>query len=120
MKFKLDENLGNQIKSIFEKENLKVSSIREEKLSGCSDIELYKFCKRNGYCLVTFDLDFSDIIRFPSRNTQGIIILRPHKTISFSLLKSLTEVLLKALKEKNPRGETWIVEIGRIRIKKSE
>ena len=64
MKFKLDENFGTRTRSIFESEGHDVQSVYEEGIAGCSDVSLFELCRSEGRCLITMDLDFSDVTHF--------------------------------------------------------
>ena len=76
MKFKLDENFGTRTRTIFESHGSDVHTVRDERLQGCSDQHLFEVCVSEGYCLVTFDLDFSDVTRFRVKETSGVAIIR--------------------------------------------
>ena len=122
MKFKLDENLGPTIKQIFQGAGYDVHTIFEQNMLGKQDIYIYEHCLREGYCLVSLDLDFSDIVRFPPVNTHGIVILRIPKRQSYELIQKLAQQFLLSLddNQKYLRGSLWIVEPGRIRIRQMD
>ena len=65
---------------------------------------------------VTLDRDFSDVTRFPAKESFGIVVIRLPRNPSLSLLESLIEQFLRFLKECPVQGQLWIVEPGRIRI----
>ena len=77
MKFKLDENLGSRTVALFDEFGHEVETVSQEKLNGTSDTILYTISQSEGRCLVTLDLDFADVIRFPPGNSHGIAVLRP-------------------------------------------
>jgi len=39
-----------------------------------------RFCALEGRCLITLDLDFVDVLRFPPRTGAGTVVLRPPNT----------------------------------------
>ncbi len=65
MKFKLDENFGTRTQHILQSEGHDVETVIEEGIAGCSDAILFKKCCAENRCLITMDLDFSDVTRFP-------------------------------------------------------
>ena len=65
MKFKLDENIGAHTQRIFDQAGHDVKTVFEESLSGTADEELFRICQAEQRCLVTLDLDFSNVLRFP-------------------------------------------------------
>jgi predicted nuclease of predicted toxin-antitoxin system len=94
MKFKLDENLGSRSVQLFLRANHDVETVLQERLSGASDDVIYEVCIRERRCLLSLDLDFADVIRFPPDKTAGIAVLRLPKGVSVSLLtRFITEFL---------------------------
>jgi len=116
MRFKLDENLPVSFKALFERQQHDVLTVQDEALSGCPDRDFYDVCLQERRCLVSLDLDFSDITRFHPAGSAGIVILRPPKNADIRIIRMLIENFL-ALASKAPvERQLWIVEIGHIRI----
>jgi predicted nuclease of predicted toxin-antitoxin system len=120
MKFKLDENLGARTQRLFHAAGHEVETVCGEGIQGCSDQHLYDLCCAEDRCLVTLDLDFADVIRFPSTKASGIVIIRVPRNPSLVLLEQLVDRFLKALDRAPLERHLWIVEVGRIRIHQSE
>ena len=120
MKFKLDENFGNRTQKLFRDAGYDVETALSEKLGGCDDRKIFEVCCAEQRCLVTFDLDFSSPIRFPSELCSGIIIIRLPRNPSLETLENLVKQTLTALKELPFNSDLWIVELGRIRIHQKE
>lgn len=120
MKFKLDENFGTRTQQLFRLLGHDVQTIRDQELQGCSDQHLYEVCCAEQCCLVTLDLDFSDVIRFPPTQTSGIVVIRVPQNPSLALLEQLVRQFLQALTQMPIEKKLWIVEIARIRVHESE
>jgi predicted nuclease of predicted toxin-antitoxin system len=120
MKFKLDENFGVRTQHIFRSLGHDVQTVRDEGLQGCNDQTLYDVAGKETRCLVTLDLDFSDVLRFPPEASSGLVILRVPQNPTLPLLEQLVRQFLRALESMSVDGRLWIVEIGRIRIHQSE
>jgi predicted nuclease of predicted toxin-antitoxin system len=116
MKWKLDENLGYRTVHLFLKAGHDAETVLQEELSGASDQTLFEVCVREDRCLVTLDMDFADVLRFPPHRTAGIAVLRLPKNPSLRLLETLAADMLKVLASEPIRGRLWIVEPGRLRI----
>ncbi len=76
MRFKLDENFGKRTLNIFQAAGHDVQTTLDEGMQGCSDRHLYDVCCKERRCLVTLDLDFSDVTRFPPEQGSGIAVIR--------------------------------------------
>ena len=116
MKFKLDENLGSRTARVFSEFGHDVETVSQERLNGASDDVLFASGAAEGRCLITLDLDFSDIIRFPPQNSPGVAVLRPPQSVSPLLLDELVRNLLTVLQTEIVVGRLWVVEPGRIRV----
>lgn len=77
---------------------------------------MWKFNLDENRRLVTLDLDFCDIKRFPPMNSPGVIVIRAQGQITFNMLERLVAQFLLYLTKNDPTGKLWIVEPGRIRI----
>ncbi len=65
--------------------------------------------------LVTLDLDFSNVLRFPPQRYAGIVVLRVPHPIELEAIRQRVQVLLRASESENLSGRLWIVERDRIR-----
>jgi predicted nuclease of predicted toxin-antitoxin system len=72
MKMKLDENLGRRGAEIFRTAGHDVATVASQRLSGATDRELIDVCRREGRCLVTLDLDFSNPLVFSGAGFGGL------------------------------------------------
>jgi len=120
MRFKLDENLPVSLKILFEAQNHDVLSVQDESLSGCPDRDFYSVCLKEHRCLVSLDLDFSDITRFHPAESAGIVILRPPKNADLRIIGMLMESLLTLASKTSVEGHLWIVEMGHIRVHQTD
>lgn len=115
MRFKLDENFGRRAKELFREASHEVTTVSEQGLSGTSDEALIEVCRAEERALVTMDLDFSNVLRFPPAAYAGIAVLRVPSPIELSVLYAHVETLLRALRRQDLTGRLWIVELNRIR-----
>ena len=114
MKLKLDENFDARFIPLLAAEGFDADTVPAEGLSGSTDETIYDTCKAVGRTLVTLDLDFSNPIRFPPADTEGIVVVRPPRAVLPSIRATLWSALTQ-LKTGSAKGKLWIVEPGRIR-----
>jgi predicted nuclease of predicted toxin-antitoxin system len=76
VKFKLDENLGSRTAKLIAESGHDVETVAQEGLSGTNDERLSEVCAVEDRCLISLDLDFADVLRFPPRRTPGVAVLR--------------------------------------------
>ncbi|MDD5089616.1 MAG: DUF5615 family PIN-like protein [Candidatus Wallbacteria bacterium] len=120
MKFKLDENFWSKAEACFRTGGHDIDTVRSEGISGCSDRELLTCCVQEQRCLVTTDLDFSDIIRFPPEKSCGIAVFRMPQPFSTARMEEMITGFLDHLTSEAIGCRLWIVEPGRIRIHADE
>jgi predicted nuclease of predicted toxin-antitoxin system len=116
MKFKVDENFGSRSVHLFDQAGHDAETVRQEGLGGATGHTIFETCVRGERWLLTLDLDFADVLRFPPDRTAGIAVLRLPKQPSLSLLEKLSGDLLRMLRVEPIAGRLWIVEPGRIRV----
>jgi predicted nuclease of predicted toxin-antitoxin system len=72
LRFKLDENLGKSIKKLFPDSSYDVQSVQDENMLGTKDEVIFETCQKEKRCLITLDLDFSNVLKFPLNNLINI------------------------------------------------
>lgn len=120
MKFKLDENIPTEVVEILQNEGFVAISVVEEKLSGEDDTIIASRVKAEGMCLITLDLDFSDVRLYPPKEYAGIAVLRPHRQDKISIMELVTALLGCIKTGEHLEHHLWIIEPERIRIHEPE
>ena len=115
MKIKLDENIDIRLADLFKRVGHDVSTVNEQGLSGKPDQRIFDACRDEKRILVSQDMDFSNVLRFPPDEAHGIVVLRGRDQL-FPTTRRLLRTVLALLDEESPAGALWIVEDRRIRI----
>lgn len=115
MRLKLDENVDSRVATLLRDAGHEPASVQEEGLQGEEDESLYEHCIGEDRVLVTLDLDFSNVLRYPPEPTPGIVVLRGPNDL-FGTVRILVRTLIGALAAASPTGRLWIVEPARFRI----
>jgi predicted nuclease of predicted toxin-antitoxin system len=113
---KLDENLRVRAIELLREAGHDTETVVGENLGGASDEELISVCGAEGRVLITLDLDFANVLRFPPSHHAGIAVLRLPHPAQLRVIHDRIGILLQAVeREGEPTGRLWIVEQDRIR-----
>ena len=117
IKFLADECLGLPTISLLRNLGYSVVSAREAGLGGKPDIEILKWAIKEERTLVTEDMDFGNIILYPPKLHQGVILLRLRHNLEEKIHGILAN-LLKELKPKDFKKTLIIVDADKYRLRK--
>lgn len=117
MKLKLDENLGRRLYPLLESRGHDVDTVIDEGLGGADDDMVAAAARREGRVLLTLDVDFSDIARFPPGSHPGIVVIRIPEPRPSLVTAALTGLLARHdLAEL--AGCTVIAQLGAVRVRR--
>jgi len=116
MKFKIDENLPEELSELLRQHGYDAHSIIAQNLSGRPDAHVALVCQQENRCLITLDLDFADIRTYPPQDYPGLMVLRPHTESIKSVLVLMSQVL-PLLSTQKLVQHLWIVEPHGLRIR---
>ena len=116
MKFKVDENLPEELTHLLRSAGWDSATVVEQDLGGAQDPPLARVCASEGRVLVTFDRGFSNIKIYSGFGLPGVIVFRLKRQDKPHVPK-VSDQLVQELKRREPHGELWIVHENRIRIR---
>jgi predicted nuclease of predicted toxin-antitoxin system len=116
LKFKVDENLPAEYALVLRDAGFEAETVFDEKLSGTDDAALSERCRTESRVLMTLDLDFANVQAYPPKSHSGIVVFRS-KSQDTPTLIGLLKRLVRALKQRSPEQQLWIVEQDRIRYR---
>ncbi len=116
MRFKIDENLPQESAEIFIQASHDALTVIDQAMGGGPDSKLAQVCKLEGRALVTLDLDFANIWRYPPAEYSGLVVLRPNIQAKSHVLKLLRSAVNRLASE-TLSGTLWIVDEAGIRIR---
>lgn len=118
--FVIDENLPRDLAPALRKHGYIVKDIRDHNLRGRPDTEIYEFAQRERAVLVTGDLGFADLIRFPLGTHQGFVVARfPNEFPAEQRVQKIVQAIV-SLKDTPLEGVLVIVSPSRVRIRRKK
>lgn len=117
MKFLVDENVPRRIvRAILDRYPGSISVAENPGFQGHSDDVLYGFLRGNPYSFLTFDADFTNILRFPPARTKGIVVVRP-KGMNIDASEERLLSCLSAVSDKSLSGSLVVITKKTIRTR---
>ena len=116
MRFKIDENLHVDAAEFLRQQGYDAMTVGEQGLSGQADYVIAQVCQHEKRVLITLDLDFADMRRYPSNQYSGLVVLRLTDQSRPSVLRTLARILPLFQAEKLI-GQLWIVDDNKLRIR---
>ena len=98
--------------------DFEVEDVRDVGLRGRSDEEIAAYAEAKGLAIITADLGFGNVLRFPGAIRHGIVVARFPNEISTT---TLSEAILAAVRGTGPEeitGHVLVVEPGTIRLRR--
>lgn len=117
MKLKLDENLSRHLKQRLESLKHDVMTVAEEGLLSQPDPVIAKAANDEGRVLLTLDVEFADLRKYPPGGHPGIVLFRP---VNFSPLavNRVIEAFVRETDFESLTGCVVVVEPSRVRIRR--
>jgi len=119
MRFKLDENLPEALAADLTAFGHDAVTCGQEGIAGTGDPAIAAHASGEGRILVTFDLDFGDIRRYPPASHPGIVIFRLHSQDHYTCRRAFGR-LLQSVAEADFSGNLIVVEDTRVRIRRAQ
>lgn len=116
MKIKLDENMPQDLADLLGKSGHEAQTVAEENLSGADDSSVSKAATEEGRLLMTFDLGFANIRKFPPGSHAGIVVFRLHDQ-RWAILKGPAQRLIESGLLDKLAGALAIVDETRTRFR---
>ena len=118
MRFLIDANLPRSIVALVAGLGHEVEFARDVGLAAASDADVVGRAKARGAALVTRDMDFANVRRYPPDQYAGLVVLRVSDSLRAAEIVTVLERFLR-----EPRfvaqlpGRLAIVEIDRVRFR---
>lgn len=119
-RFVIDEDMPRSTGKALNALRHDVKDVRDCGLRGANDESIFQFAQQNRATLLTSDVGFGNLLRFPIGKHYGIVIARfPNDMTTPEINRRLIEAI-ENFTEEDFRGKLIIVEPGKVRIRKSK
>ena len=117
----LDQNIPEEIARWLREKfpALKISHVKEIKLDGRPDPEIFRWAQANQAIVISYDEDFADTRSFPLGSHHGIVRLRVWPT-TVEATQLAMERLLTLVPVSNLRGSLVIIDREKIRLRRPQ
>jgi predicted nuclease of predicted toxin-antitoxin system len=119
MKLKLDENLSRHLKPVLTAMGHDVSTTADENLLSRPDTEVARAAATEERMLLTLDVEFADLRKYPPGSHPGIILFRPLSMGPLSVNRFIAD-FLRSTDLPKLAGCVAVVEPGRVRVRSPE
>ncbi len=117
-KFVIDEDMPRSTTKTLQEQGYEVKDIRDYGLRGEEDNKIFQFAQENQSVIITEDIDFGNIIKFPLGNHYGIIIVHFPNEMSNKEMNNQLINNIKDIDKNDFKGNLIIIEPGKTRIKR--
>jgi predicted nuclease of predicted toxin-antitoxin system len=100
MKLKLDENLSHHLKPVLTEFGHDVLTAADEKLLSRPDTEIASAAKKEKRMLLTLDIEFADLRKYPPGSHPGVILFRPLSLSPLSVNAFIADFIRRSELEK--------------------
>ena len=118
MRFLLDADVPRSTAVVLSKLGHQVVDLRDTGLGGATDKEVIKYAKDNNLILVTRDVEFANVLRYPMGSHVGVVVLRLPFDFTSERINSVLKDFTRSVKVEDLLNNVTIVELGRYRIRR--
>jgi predicted nuclease of predicted toxin-antitoxin system len=117
MRFLADMGVAMHVVEWLREEGHDARHLREEALQRLPDDQIFAKAIAENRIVLTFDLDFAEIVALSNRQTVSVVIFRLRNTRTRHVIERLRVVLQEA-GQALARGAVVVVEEGRLRVRR--
>ena len=118
LKFVVDEDMPRSTSILLRDRGFEVLDVRDCGLRGKSDKEVFNFARSKCAVILTGDMGFGNLLKFPLGSHSGIVIAHFPNEISIAELHRQISKELDNLTEDDFKGNLIIHEPGKIRVRR--
>jgi predicted nuclease of predicted toxin-antitoxin system len=117
MRFLADMGVAMRSVEWLREQSHDATHLREENLQRMSDADVFRKAATEGRILLTFDLDFGEIVALSSEKKASVVLFRLHNTRTPHVIERLKSALQET-SQSLESGAIVVVEERRLRVRR--
>lgn len=118
-RFLVDEDLPRSLTRDLRSAGFDIADVRDVGLRGRPDEEVLEYAVREDRAVITADVGFGNILRFPLGEHAGIVVVRFPNEVSIRDLTTELLVAITWLGDDDVAGNVVTIMPGRIRVRRA-
>jgi len=118
MRLLVDEDLPRSLVQTLRSAGLEAQHVIDVGLRGRSDDEVFDHALSGKFALLTADIGFGNLLRYPLGSHAGVIVARFPNEVPTSTLAAAIVEALGQITDEDLQGSLVIIEPGRVRLRK--
>jgi predicted nuclease of predicted toxin-antitoxin system len=91
----VDESVTKNVREWLKKEGFSSINVSDTELKGSKDVIVAAYAAKNGFTILTLDMDFAQIYHNSPKGTLGVIVVRAKPSTPNSILETLSRAHAK-------------------------
>ena len=118
-RFLVDENLPRPLARALHTAGREAADVRDVQRRGSTDEEIFEYARASGFTLVTRDVGFGNIARFPLGAHSGVVLVRLPNSLPAGIVTTVVTRALTRLSDRDLAGNLVVVGPGRVRVRRA-
>lgn len=112
----IDEDLARPLAALLRTEGIDATDVRDIGLRSASDDAVFSRSQTERRTIISGDLGFANVLRFPLGSHFGVVVVRYPNEVSAGAVNEAIAAVLRNVTEADIVGASLIVEPGRVRM----
>jgi predicted nuclease of predicted toxin-antitoxin system len=117
MRFLADMGVSVRVVEWLREHGHDATHLRDESLQRMADPDVFRKAATEGRILLTFDLDFSEIVALSGQKNVSVALFRLHNTRTSHVIERL-KIALEETKQTLESGAIIVIEESRLRVRR--
>lgn len=117
LKVLVDEDLPRSTAALLQSLGINASDVRDVGLKGASDAQVFEYAQKEERIIITRDVEFGNILKYPPRSHYGVIVIRlPNTYVRDQILGVIRKFFVEVEKKELVR-HIVVLEVDKYRIR---